>query len=204
MITNKMSSSHTNRKSSDSFELKSSVLHDKNFSIKESDDYFGDLKGKLKFTLFGCGISFRVKGEDFVYARRCAEFFEGITAENLTEYPALNALFEAVGRYIIDLLDECGDKWELGDFVFDEDLAVTDLLKVLTPDGLVFKRLSGVSEEECPVAFSLKLSFDPVPDEVIEIAAHGDVPVYAGEYRGVDPWNDRLLKKRWNYIGDKK
>lgn len=200
MITNKMSSSHTNRKSSESFELKDSDLHDKNYSIKESAGYFGDLEGKFNFTLFGCGISFRVKGDDIIYARRCAEFFEGITAENFAEYPAMSALFEALGRYISDLLDERGEEIELGDFAFDEGSPITDLLKVLTPVGLTFERLSCLSEEESPIAFSLKLSFDPVPDEIVEIAAHGDVPVYAGEYRGVSPWNEKLLRKRWNYI----
>lgn len=200
MITNKMSSSHTNRKSSESFELKNSDLHDKNYSIKESADYFGDLEGKVNFTLFGCGISFRVKGDDIIYARRCAEYFEGITAENIAEYPAMNVLFEALGRYISDLLDERGDDWELGGFVFDDEPALADILKVLTPVGLIFERHPCLSEEESPIAFSLKLSFDPVPDEIAEIAAHGEVPVYAGEYRGVSPWNERVLKKRWNYI----
>ena len=197
MITNHMSSSYTKRKSSESYELKESDLHDNNYSIKESADYFGDVEGKLRFTLFGCGIAFRVKGDDVVYARRCAEYIEGITAENIAEYPAMNALFKALGRYVADLLEERGDEWELDSFTFGEDTELADVIKLLTPAGLIFERHQCLSEEDSPIAFSLKLSFDPVPDEIAEIAAHGDVPVYAGEYRGVSPWNERVLKKKW-------
>lgn len=173
-----------------------------NYSLCESKAYFGCLDGRLKSPLFGREIVFLVKGRDEVYARRCAEFFEGITAENLAEYPVLNALFGALGEYVIDLLDERGEEFELGDFAYDKDSPVTDLLKVLTPVGLTFERLSLVSEEECPPAFSLKLSFTPVPDELMEIAMHGDAAVYAGEFRGVSPWNEKLLKKKWNYAGN--
>lgn len=199
MITNKVSSSGTRRESSDSFKLKESDMHDNNYSINESADYFGWLEGKMNFPLFGCGIRFHVKGNDELYARRCAEYVEGITAENLAEYPVLNALFGALGEYVIDLLDERGEEFELGDFAYDEDSPITDLLKAITPAGLTFERFSYLSEEECPPAFSLKLSFDPVPDELMEIALHGDVAVYAGEFRGVSPWNEKLLKKKWNY-----
>lgn len=170
-----------------------------NYSLCESKAYFGCLDGRLRSPLFGGEIVFLVKGSDELYARRCAEFFEGITAENLAEYPVLNALFGALGEYVADLIDERGEEFELGDFAYDEDSPITDLLKVLTPASLTFERFSLLSEDECPPAFSLKLSFDPVPDELMEIAMHGDVAVYAGEFRGVSPWNEKLLKKKWNY-----
>lgn len=170
-----------------------------NYSLCESKAYFGCLDGRLKSPLFGREIAFLVKGGEEVYARRCAEFFEGVTVENLAEYPVLNALFGALGEYIIDLLDERGEDFELGDFEYDEDSPITDLLKVLTPVGLTFERFSYLPEEDCPPAFSLKLSFAPVPDELMEIAVHGDVAVYAGEFRGVSPWNDKIHKKKWNY-----
>ncbi len=170
-----------------------------NYSLCESKAYFGCLDGRLRSPLFGGEIVFLVKGDDPVYARRCAEYFEGITAENLAEYPVIEALFGALGEYVADLLDERGEEFELGDFAYDEGSPITDLLKALTPAGLVFERSGYVSEEECPPAFSLKLSFNPVPDELMEIALHGDVAVYAGEFRGVSPWNEKLLKKKWNY-----
>lgn len=169
------------------------------YSLCESKAYFGCLDGRLRSPLFGRETEFLVKGGGEAYARRCAEYFEGITAENLAEYPALNALFGALGEYVVDLLDERGEEFELGDFAYDEDTPVGDLLKALTPAGLTFERFGYLSDEECPVAFSLKLSFAPVPDELMEIALHGDVAVYAGEFRGVSPWNDKLLKKKWNY-----
>lgn len=169
------------------------------YSLCESRSYFGCLDGRLRSPLFGHEIEFLAKGCDEIYAERCAEYFEKITVENLADYPVLNALFEALGEYVTDLLDERSDEFELGDFVYDEDSTVADLLKALTPVGLTFEKFSLLSDEECPIAFSVKFSFDPVADEYMEIALHGDVAVYAGEYRGVSPWNDKLLKKKWNY-----
>ncbi|MBD5129379.1 MAG: hypothetical protein HDT43_05595 [Ruminococcaceae bacterium] len=168
------------------------------YSLCESRSYFGCLDGELDSPLFG-ETEFLAKGCDETYARRCAEYFEGITADNLEEYPVLNALFKALGEYVIDFLDERGDEFELGGFEYDEDSPVIDLINALTPVALTFEKFSLLSDEECPVAFSVKFSFDPVADEYMEIALHGDVAVYAGEFRGVSPWNDKLLKKKWNY-----
>lgn len=191
---------HTWRKSTDNFELKERDFHDNNFSIKESTDFFGWLEGKVNLPLFGCGIRFHIKGNDSAYALRCAEYFEKITAENLREHTALYACFTALVQYVADLLDD-GD-FDLGEIVFDEDSSVDDLIKLLTPTALTFERSAYLTEEECPIAYSIKLSLAPVPDEVMEIALHGDEPVYVGEYRGVSPWNDKLLKKKWNYARD--
>lgn len=192
--------SYTTRKTgSDSFELKESDMHENSYAIKESPDYFGWLEGKVNLPLFGCGIRFRVKGNDSVYALRCADYFEGITAENLKEHTALYACLEALVEYVSDLLDEHGGEFELGDVFFDENSSVDDLLKIVVPTGLTFERSAYLPEEDCPIAFSLKLNFSPVPDESMEIALHGDDAVYAGEFRGVSPWNDKLLKKKWNY-----
>lgn len=169
------------------------------YAMRESKAYFGCLDGRLSSPLFGREIAFLVKGGDEIYGARCAEYFEKITAENLGEYPVLNALFEALGEYVIDLLDDRGEEFELGDFSFDEESPITDLLKSLSPVGITFERFGYLTEEECPPAFSLKLSFDPVADEYMEIALHGDVAVYAGEFRGVSPWNDKIIRKKWNY-----
>lgn len=194
---------HTNRKSSDSFELdirNNRDLSENNYSIKENTDFFGWLEGKVNLPLFGCGIRFHVKGDDSVYALRCAEFIEKITPENLRGHTALYKCFEALAEYVAELIAD--NDFDLGDVVFDEDSSVDDLIKILEPTALTFERDTYLSEEDCPVAFSLKLCLAPVPDEVMEIALHGDVPVYVGEFRGVSPWNEKLLKKKWNYARD--
>lgn len=191
---------HTNRKSSDSFELGGKDLSEKNYSIKENTDFFGWLEGKVKLPLFGCGIRFHVKGNDNVYAVRCAEYFEKITAENVREHTALYKCLEALVQYVADLLED-GD-FDLGEMVFDEDSTVEELIKLLTPTTLIFERSAYLSEEDCPIAYSIKFCLTPVPDEVMEIALHGDIPVYVGEYSGVSAWNDKLLKKKWNYARD--
>lgn len=200
MVTNGVSSSYTTRKSSDSFDLRESDMRENNYSIKESADYFGRLEGKVNLPLFNCGIRFHVKGNDSVYALRCAENFEGITAENLKEQTALCTCLEALVKYAADMLDEHSGEFDTGDLFFDENSTVDDLLKIITPTGLVFERSAYLSEEDCPIAYSIKFSFVPVPDEIMEIALHGDIPIYAGEYRGVSAWNDKLLKKKYNYL----
>lgn len=175
-------------------------MHDDNYSIKESSDYFGQLEGKVNLPLFGCGIRFHVKGNDPVYALRCAEYFKGITAENLNEHTALYTCLEALVRYVADMLDDHGGEFDLGDFFFDEDSSVDDLLKIITPESLTFERSAYLPEEDCPIAYSVKFSLKPVPDEIMELAVRGDEAIYAGEYRGVSPWNDKLLKKKYNYL----
>lgn len=175
-------------------------MSDKNYSLKESADYFGRLEGRAELPLFGCAVRFHVKGNDEVYARRCAEYFEKLTLENLEEQTALYACLEALVSYVADMLDEHSGEFDLGDVVFDEHSSVSDLLRLVAPESLIFERSAYISEEECPIAYSLKLSFEPVPDEVMEIALHGDVPIYAGEYRGVSAWNEKLLKKKYNYL----
>ena len=175
-------------------------MSDKNYSLKEHADFFGWREGRLEMPLFGCNVRFHVKGNDEVYARRCAEYFENITAENLSEHNALCTCLEALVSYVSDMLDEHSGEFDLGDVVFDQNSTVSDLLKVITPESITFERSSYVSEEECPIAYSIKFSFAPVPDEVMEIALHGDVAVYAGEYRGVSAWNEKLLKKKYNYL----
>lgn len=190
----------TRKKDSDSFELKESDMHEKNYSIKESTDYFGWLEGTVNFPLFGCRMRFHVKSGDTIYAHRCAEYFEGIAAENLKEHTALYTCLEALVKYVADMLDEHSGEFELGNFIFDEYSSVGDLLKIIVPASLTFERSAYIPEEDCPIAFSLKFSFAPVPDEIMEIALHGDEPVYVGEYRGVSPWNDKLLKKKFNYL----
>lgn len=204
MITNKMSSSHTTRKTYDSFDPKASDINEKTYSLKESDDYFGWLEGKLALPLFGCAIRFHVKGNDPAYALRCAEYLSSVSAENLKEQTALYACFEALVKYVADMLDDHAGEFDLGDVFFDEYSSVDDLLKMITPASLTFERSEYLSEEECPPAFSAKFVFEPVPDEAMEIALHGDVPVYAGEFRGVSPWNEKLLKKKYNYVRDKR
>ncbi|MDE7231100.1 MAG: hypothetical protein K2N56_11525 [Oscillospiraceae bacterium] len=168
-----------------------------NYSLRESDRY-NCLEGELYSPLFGRKVGFLAKGCDSVYVVRCAEYFETITADTVRGDAALSALADGAAAYILELIEE--NEFELGDFAFDEDTPSTEIFRFLSPAGLVFERFKLLDDEDCPIAFSLKMSFDPVPDECVEIALHGDVPVYAGEYRGVSPWNDRLLRKSWNYI----
>lgn len=175
-------------------------MGEKNYSLKESADYFGRLEGRVELPLFGSVVRFHVKGNDEVYARRCAEYFEGVTGANLEKHTALYTCMEALVNYVADMLDEHSGEFDLGDVAFDEESTVSDLLKTITPEIITFECSPYISEEECPIAYSIKFSFAPVPDEVMEIALHGDVAVYAGEYRGVSAWNEKLLKKKYNYL----
>ena len=197
---NRFKNLHTRRESTESFDLKNLNTKDKNYCIKINTDHFGWLEGKINFSLFGCGIRFHVNCDDDVYARRCAEYLESITKDNITRHTAMYACLEALVKYVADMLDEHSGEFDLGDLIFDENSTVEELIGIITPMELIFERSGFMSGDECPPAFSLKLGFSPVPDEVMEIALHGDVPIYAGEYRGVSAWNENLLKKKYNYL----
>ncbi len=197
---NRFSKLHTERKSIESFGISEIDDFETNFAICESSGFFVWLEGKARFPLFNCGILFRVKSHDFVYARRCAEYVESITADNLKECTALYKCFEALAGYVADMLEEHSGEFDLGGILVDKYSTVEDLIKLIAPAALTFERHDLLSEEESPVAFSLKLYFKPVPDEFMEIALHGNEPIYAGEYRGVSPWNEKLPKKEYNYV----
>lgn len=175
-------------------------MNGRKYSIRENNDYFGRLEGEVVIPLFGCEMHFSVKGNDDIYAVRCAEFFESLSGGNLKEQTALYTCLEALLQYVADMLEEHSGEFDLDEAVIDGDSTVDDLLKLITPVGLMFERSPFIPEEECPLAYSIKFSFTPVPDQVMEVALHGDVPVYAGEYLGVSAWNDKLLKKKYNYL----
>ena len=190
---------YTERETVDSFGISGIDGFETNRAIRESPEFFGWLEGKTRFPLFNCGMLFRVKSRDSVYAQRCAEYIESITAENLREHAALYKCFEALADYVADMLEEHSGEFDLGGMMFDKYSTVEDLIKLIAPAALTFERHDLLSEEESPIAFSLKLFFKPVPDEFMEIALHGNEPIYAGEYRGVSPWNENLSKKKYNY-----
>lgn len=175
------------------------MIMDKNYSLRESDRR-NCIDGELFSPLFGRKICFTAKNCGEIYAVRCAEYFETITTDTIRETEEFSVLADGAAAYILDLIEE--NDFDLGNFSFDEETSSAEIFQYLTPAALVFEKHDLLDDEDCPIAFSLKMSFDPVPDEAVEIALHGDVPVYAGEYRGVSPWNDRLLKKKWNYIGE--
>lgn len=171
----------------------------KKYSLCESKRFNG-WEGEVYSPLFGVDISFTAKHCEEIFVRRCAEFFEELSLERLAEFPAVEAVLKALGDYLVDFLDEHRDEFDLGEFSFDKDQGVCGVLKAVIPESVSFERLVYLTDEECPVAFAMKLCFAPVPDEIMEIALHGDISVYAGEYRRISPWNESILNKKWNYV----
>lgn len=166
------------------------------YGIKESSGYFGRLEGVVFSELFGCEIPFMtVKGSEVVYARRCAEFIEKLSLDD----EAVSSLFEAAADYLTDFFDEHSGEYDIDESNYEE-ITAESVVKLCTPGQLIFEQHDLLSEEECPVAFSMKLVLKELPDEFFEIAMRENMPVYVGEYRGVSPWNENILKKKWNYI----
>lgn len=167
------------------------------FGIQESSGYFGRLEGVVFSELFGCDIPFiTAKGSEVVYARRCAEFIEKLSLDD----EAVNRLFEAAADYLTDFFDEHSGEFDIDESNYEE-ISAQSVVKLCVPVQLKFEQHDLLSDDECPVAFSMKLVLKDLPDEFFEIAMRENMPVYAGEYRGVSPWDERLLKKKWNYIG---
>ena len=168
------------------------------YSLRVSEKYFNSLEGILKSELFGMKIPFAAKNCEELYAERCAEHFEKITPANLKDHTALYSCMEALCEYVADLIEE--NDFDLGEVTFDSNSDVSELIKLIEPEQITFERFKYLSDEECPAAYSMKFIFKPVPDEIMEIALHGDEPVYAGSYRKVSPWNENLAKKKYNYL----
>lgn len=165
------------------------------YSLHVSEKYFNRLEGVLNSKLFGGNIQFEAKNCDENYAVRCAEYFERISMDNET----FSDLIDAGMDYVLDLLDERSDEFDLGE-EFDE-FSPEDFLRITEPVVIVFERHELLTNEDSPIAFSMKMHLRAVPDETFELAMQENKAIYAGEYRGVSPWNDKLLKKKWNYVG---
>lgn len=165
------------------------------YAIEESKGYFGRLEGRLESKLFGGTVFFQTKNCDVLYGERCAEYFEKLTLEN----EALYTLFKASGDYISELFAEHKDEFDLGEADYNEILpdAVSELV---FPELVIFERSPMLADDDCPIAFSVKMSFRNIADEFFEAAMREDNPIYVGEHRGVSPWNDGLKKKKWNYV----
>ncbi len=166
------------------------------YSFRVSEKYFNRLEGVLNSKLFGGNIPFEAKNCDESYAKRCAEFFEKLSIEN-------DAFFELIDGgmdYVLDLIEERGEEFDLGGDM-DEEFTPERFVEITVPDVVVFERHELLTNEDSPIAFSMKMHLRAVPDETFELAMQEDKAIYAGEYRGVSPWNEKLLKKKWNYVG---
>ncbi len=162
--------------------------------FRESRDYFGSLEGAVSCRLFKYEIPAVAKKCGEGYARRAADF-----VANLPESIA-DTLIKATLAYLIDLLDEHEGEFELPvGFYLDEDSKASDIIPWLEPQQIVFDK-GILSDEEAPPAFSMRLCFSPVPDEQIEWVIRDDTVVYVGEYNDTSPWNDKIMKKKWNCI----
>ncbi len=166
------------------------------YGLHESRGYFGRIEGKVRIELFDCEIPFMaMKDCDEIYARRCAEYIEKITCEDET----LHRVFEVAADYLTDFFNEHSGEFDIDESVY-ESITAEDIPKLCVPFDLLFERHDLLSDEESPVAFTMKLRLRELPDEEFQIAMREDTPVYVGECRNISLWNDNLLKKKWNYL----
>ena len=164
------------------------------FSIRSSKKHYNRLEGVVYSNLFEMKISFEAKNCEEVYAVRCAKYFEELTFDN----EAFSELVYAGIDYLNDLFDERGDEFDLGE-EFDE-ITPEDFLRITAPVVIVFEKHSLLTDDDSPIGFSIQMRLREVADEFFELAMQEEKPIYAGEYRGVSPWNEKLLKKKWNYV----
>lgn len=163
--------------------------------FKESKDYYDSLEAVIPSELFGGRMVQAVAkkcGE--LYARRCRQHFDNMPAD------LLDKLQRATAAYIIDLIEEHEDEFDLpAHFIFDEETPTEEVMQWIKPLLIVFD-CGILHDDDAPPAYSIKLMFAPVPDEYIEWVIRDDSMVYVGEYREISPWNEKVLKKKWNYI----
>lgn len=162
--------------------------------FNESSNFYGSLEGRIRSELFGCEIWAVAKKCGEGYARRCTAHLDSMPDE------LLETLQEATLAYLIDLLDEHEGEYELpAHFFLDEESSADEVMHWIKPQQIVFD--NGIlSDDDAPPAFSIKLVFTPVPDEFIEWVVRDTTAVYVGEYNDISPWNEKIMKKKWNYI----
>lgn len=166
------------------------------YSIHASEKHYNRFEGVLYSKLFDMSVPFEAKDCEECFAVRCADFFEKLDLNNST----LCELIDAGIIYLEDLLDDRGDEFDLGEDI--DEITREDFLRITAPELIVFELHDLLTEDDCPVGFSIKMHLRAVPDEIFELAMQEERAIYAGEYNGVSPWNEKLLKKKWNYINE--
>lgn len=164
------------------------------YSIRASEKYYNRLEGVLNSELFGMSVRFEAKNCEECFAVRCAKYFEELTLDN----SVFCSLIDAGISYLEDLLDERGDEFDLDEEI--DEITREDFLRITAPELIVFELHELLTEDDCPVGFSMRMRLRAVPDELFELAMNENMAIYAGEYNGVSPWNEKLLKKSWNYV----
>lgn len=166
----------------------------KDVFFRPSANFFGSMEAELDLKLFGTRVRTIARRCGEVYGRRCAAYLDDLPEK------LLDTLQRATLAYLIDLLDEHEGEFELPTgLILDEDTDPAEVMHWITPVQAVLD--NGIlSEEDAPPAFSIKLLFRPVPDEFLEWTVRDDTAVYVGEYADVSPWNEKIMKKKWNYI----
>lgn len=158
----------------------------------ESKDYFNTIEGVLYLPRTGAEVKLYGKNVGEEYLTRCAGYFENLP-EVISE-----KLLQATADYLNDMLEEHVDE-----FAFDAlEFNARNVPAFIVPIELHTQLNRLLSEEDSPAAFSVKFAFSPVADQYIEWTVRGDQAVYVGEYIGVSPWDEKILRKSWNYIGE--
>lgn len=158
----------------------------------ESADYFNTIEGVLYSSRFGAEVMLYGKNVSEEYLTRCADYFDTLPGE-ISE-----KLRQATAAYLNDMLEE-----HAGEFAFDViEFNAQNVAPFIVPVELHTQSFRLLSEEDSPAAFSVKFAFSPVADQYIEWTVRGEQAVYAGEYIGVSPWDEKILRKSWNYVGE--
>lgn len=158
----------------------------------ESADYFNTIEGVLYSSRFGAEVMLYGKNVSEEYLTRCADYFDTLPGE-ISE-----KLRQATAAYLNDMLEE-----HAGEFAFDViEFNAQNAAPFIVPVELHTQSFRLLSEDDSPAAFSVKFAFSPVADQYIEWTVRGEQAVYAGEYIGVSPWDEKILRKSWNYVGE--
>lgn len=158
----------------------------------ESADYFNTIEGVLYSSRFGAEVMLYGKNVSEEYLTRCADYFDTLPGE-ISE-----KLRQATAAYLNDMLEE-----HAGEFAFDViEFNAQNVAPFIVPVELHTQSFRLLSEEDSPAAFSVKFAFSPVADQYIEWTVRGEQAVYAGEYIGVSPWDEKILRRSWNYVGE--
>ncbi len=166
----------------------------KDVFFKPSKDFYGSMEAEIHWSLFNRDVWAIGRKCGEVYARRCTQHIENLPEEMIAK------LQEATLLYLIDFLDEHEDELELPTgLILDEETDPAEIMHWVRPVLITYDK-GVLSDEEAPPAISIKLMFTAVPDEFLEWVIRDNMIVYIGEYDDISPWNDKIMKKKWNYI----
>lgn len=144
--------------------------------------------GRMHSALFGRDIDVAIENADVGYAEKCAEYFNNIPNELVSQLTKFTLRYCEDFRQFFD-----SDSPEV-----PEGVSESEILDYVSPRILVIK----APKQADKIAFSVEFGCEWEPEHGMEWTLNDGKVLYVGDFVGMNPWYDEAFYKKtgMNYV----